>query len=205
MKINNCDLKTRYENLLYIFLVPATVLSHSTCGIFRRWWGLLYLLASNMRPSKICKKCAKLLPLSGYYTHREMGDGHLNFCKTCVKRRVVLHRKRDLESVRAYDRGRDAFPNRVAKRKEYTKTKAGKLTKARSSVKYREKYPEKYKARTMFGNAVRAGKVVRAETCVWCGLEGKTEGHHEDYSKPLDVAWLCPPCHRSEHKASHFR
>ena len=28
---------------------------------------------------------------------------------------------------------------------------------------------------------------------------GVAHAHHEDYSKPYDVVWLCPPCHRNLH------
>jgi hypothetical protein len=38
-------------------------------------------------------------------------------------------------------------------------------------------------------SAVRAGRLVRA-ACETCGAT-KTQGHHDDYSKPLDVRWLC--------------
>lgn len=24
--------------------------------------------------------------------------------------------------------------------------------------------------------------------------------HHPDYSKPLEVVWMCRPCHLAEHK-----
>ena len=32
-----------------------------------------------------------------------------------------------------------------------------------------------------------------------CGSNKNIQGHHPDYDKPLDVIWLCPPCHRLEH------
>ena len=30
---------------------------------------------------------------------------------------------------------------------------------------------------------------------------GKIVAHHEDYAKPLEVTWLCKPCHRLRHLA----
>ena len=37
---------------------------------------------------KVCKRCGRELPISEYYEHPQMGDGHLNFCKDCVKAAV---------------------------------------------------------------------------------------------------------------------
>lgn len=46
--------------------------------------------------------------------------------------------------------------------------------------------------------AVKEGILVRSCECQECGKIGKTEGHHEDYSKPLEVIWLCRKCHASK-------
>lgn len=46
-------------------------------------------------------------------------------------------------------------------------------------------------------NAVYKGKIIR-QACEVCG-EAKTEGHHFDYSKPLEVRWLCHKHHVAEH------
>jgi ribosomal protein S27AE len=35
--------------------------------------------------------------------------------------------------------------------------------------------------------------------CIRCG-EAKSVAHHEDYDKPLEVMWLCQPCHKQRHK-----
>jgi len=63
---------------------------------------------------------------------------------------------------------------------------------------YREKHPLKAKCRQQLNNAIAAGKIKR-QPCM-NGCEGKAEGHHRDYTKPFDVDWLCPECHRAWHK-----
>ena len=50
----------------------------------------------------------------------------------------------------------------------------------------------KHKARQAVTNAVRDRRLIK-QPCP-CG-ETKVQGHHEDYSKPLDVEWLCTKCH----------
>lgn len=49
--------------------------------------------------------------------------------------------------------------------------------------------------------AIRAGKLVPG-ACELCGFSGTRKNgsravhaHHDDYSKPLTVRWLCRPCH----------
>lgn len=70
--------------------------------------------------------------------------------------------------------------------------------------KYRAAYlanPEnrlKQEVRMIFRDAVRYGKLLR-QPCEVCG-EAKTEGHHSDYSKPLDVRWLCRLHHIELHR-----
>ena len=70
----------------------------------------------------------------------------------------------------------------------------------RGSKRYREKFPERYKARRKSYYAVHSGKLSRPTTCSWCRKECKPEGHHADYSKPLEVKWLCGKCHRHIHR-----
>lgn len=46
--------------------------------------------------------------------------------------------------------------------------------------------------------ALKASK--RPASCQLCGAKCTPEGHHHDYSKPFDVAWLCYACHIDHHK-----
>ena len=54
-------------------------------------------------------------------------------------------------------------------------------------------------AKAAVARAIKAGELVRPAKCESCGEGCKPEAHHEDYSKPLDVIWLCKPCHGSAH------
>lgn len=70
----------------------------------------------------------------------------------------------------------------------------------------------RYKLRRACANAVhraiKAGRLVRPDRCERCGEDpGKAkdgrplvQAHHEDYSRPLEVRWLCTLCHALEHR-----
>ncbi len=55
------------------------------------------------------------------------------------------------------------------------------------------------KARMALSSAIYRGKILRPDQCDRCENSGFVEGHHNDYTKPLDVEWICNPCHRQEH------
>jgi hypothetical protein len=64
--------------------------------------------------------------------------------------------------------------------------------------RWRNDYPEKFSAQQVIYRAVRDGKIIKPGLCQMCGAEYVTiEGHHFDYSRPLDVVWLCHDCHIS--------
>ena len=58
--------------------------------------------------------------------------------------------------------------------------------------------PVKRNARHLFQGAVRHGRLKR-QPCELCG-DVKTHGHHDDYSKPLEVRWLCQKHHGQAHR-----
>lgn len=54
--------------------------------------------------------------------------------------------------------------------------------------------------RLLVNAAVAAGRIVKPEACEQCGSTNLVEGHHEDYAKPLLVAWVCRACHSLVHR-----
>lgn len=134
--------------------------------------------------SKKCFKCGLEKPISEFYKHPQMADGYLNKCKECTKRDVNNARNNRLEYYRLYDRQR--YHNNGHRQR---------------TKKYREKNPEKAKAHSIINNAIRDGKLKRPDRCSMCGvMDVPIEAHHSDYSKPLDVIWVCKSCHWEIHR-----
>lgn len=57
----------------------------------------------------------------------------------------------------------------------------------------------KDKARSLVSKAVKDGELVKPLLCSDCGDKNTLQGHHSDYQKPLEVAWLCRDCHTKRH------
>lgn len=129
---------------------------------------------------KVCFKCKQEKDISEFYIHPQMADGHLGKCKDCTKKDSRINGK--TEKTRAREKVRNSLPTRsksISKR----------------AREWRKENPEKYKAHVTLGNAVRDGKIDKPLFCSDCGEKRKLHAHHNDYSKPLDVQWLCVPCH----------
>jgi hypothetical protein len=56
------------------------------------------------------------------------------------------------------------------------------------------------RVRIKVGDVIRDGKLKRCP-CTICGTTKHVHAHHKDYSKPLDVTWLCARCHHRLHSA----
>lgn len=149
---------------------------------------------------KVCRECCQEKPLSAFYKHPKMADGHLNRCANCVKSRVTKHREANLEKIRAYDKMRSKKPHRLQAIRDYSQTEAGKAARKKASAAYINRYPMKYAAHVITGNAIRGGKLAPASNCSICSSTEKIEGHHDDYTKPLEVRWLCEKCHKEWHR-----
>ena len=125
-------------------------------------------------------------------------NGNLSrHCKPCTCAKVRANRLLRAEQYREYERGRANLPHRVAAREAYAQTPEGKAAHIRAHQRQRERHPLQRKARVIVGNAIRDGRLTR-QPCEVCGA--KAQAHHDDYSKPLDVRWLCTTHHAEWHR-----
>ena len=136
---------------------------------------------------KACFKCGMIQPLDQFYKHPRMADGHLNKCKTCTK--TDVHERRHgagRDTVLAYDRLRASQPHR----RENAKRVIGRWAK---------EHPKRKLAQAKLSYAVNTGRIIPWATCSIPGCDHKPEAHHPDYSRPLDVVWLCSAHHKQAH------
>jgi hypothetical protein len=134
--------------------------------------------------AKKCTKCGKKKPPSDFYAHPFGAGGRDSKCKECAKLVVKAAYRANREARREYDRRRQRTPERRRKQQE-------------TGRRMIRKYPEKHAARLAVKRAVASGRLV-STPCEMCG-HPKTEAHHDDYSKPLAVRWLCCRCHKRVH------
>lgn len=77
------------------------------------------------------------------------------------------------------------------------KTPEGKANHLRANREWRRRNKIKLAAHNAVARAVKSGALVR-QPCERCGSPD-TEAHHDDYTKPLEVMWLCDPDHKQRH------
>jgi len=140
-----------------------------------------------------CKRCEQEKALTDFYTNDKT-------CKDCRKTLAKENRAKNLDYYLEYDRKRANNPDRIEARKRYSQTEEGRTAKQRALKSYQERFPLKRAAHIITGNAIKSGKLVRPNAYESCGSTEKIEAHHDDYTKPLSVRWLCERCHKEWHR-----
>jgi hypothetical protein len=109
------------------------------------------------------------------------GKGKL--CRRCI-------------TVKAGRRARELFPLHGDRNPLWNDGSSKNLT--AYAREFRRRHPEKAKAWSLCRIAMRNGTLV-PQPCEECGSIDEIQAHHSDYSKPLDVTWLCRTCHLKRH------
>jgi hypothetical protein len=118
---------------------------------------------------KKCSNCNEYKPLTEYYANPRTIDGFSNKCKECYR-----------EYARVY-----------------AITERGKIAANQRKYLWGIRHPLEKAAHAFLRVALKAGRVKRL-ACAVCGNE-KSQAHHENYEKPMEVVWLCARHHAERH------
>ena len=126
---------------------------------------------------KVCTKCGIDKPLSAFCSRKGVPDGRTSWCRECYRVYNTSDRRQQ---------------------KEYQQTDRAKELRA----DYQQRNLPAHSAHQKVYVALQAGELTQLP-CEVCD-SSNSEAHHEDYSKPLEVSWLCREHHQDLHRsASH--
>lgn len=166
----------------------------------------------------ICKTCHEEKEENDFYSDERRPTGRFAECILCCRARALRWRRSHLNRAREQSKkwnrehreqiARCQRANNAENREKIREKNKRIYRSHRNEYKqmvadWRKINPEKAKAHDLFKSALHFGKIVRPEICSRCGKSGKIHGHHEDYSKPLEVIWLCSVCHARMHKMKY--
>lgn len=127
-----------------------------------------------------CVRCGEAKSLTDFYANDRT-------CKTCRREMVRANRAAKAEKYRAYDRERALLPKRVEQNRRVT-------------AEWRANNRAERAAQVAVGNAVRDGRLFKWPACAVPECTStRPVAHHPDYSRPLDVVWLCQAHHKQAH------
>jgi hypothetical protein len=133
----------------------------------------------------ICAEC-------GLAFQRKARRGHTPICcsRLCVRRRNCVRANAALRALYPQS-GEGNFNFRGwASKQSYAYTK-----------RFRAANPEQVRTQRVVASAVRRGVLVRPDVCAACYAPCRVDAHHEDYTRPLRVEWLCRKCHVARNRA----
>ena len=172
-------------------MIATTTNSNAYCKVARfsrgclDWVALPYIWSSIMITEKRCTKCKMVKSIDNYYKCSANPDSLTRWCKACVSN---------------YNKMYKHMPDACAKRKAYMKTYIQISQKYKDwRKKFQRANKHKINAYVKVYRAVKLGKLIKPKTCSNCTSQNRIEGHHEDYTKPLTVIWLCHDCHIRKH------
>lgn len=147
----------------------------------------------------LCPRCGTIKTASITKSGRYAGKWSYRCasCKRAVMRaRYVANPEPQRAAMRAnYAANTDS--KRTAARAHYAANPEPTKTRARIwAIKNAERIRIAQIAGLAVRKAIRRGILTRPNTCEECGTKGGAiQAAHRDYSRPLDVRWLCRSCH----------
>ena len=126
-------------------------------------------------------------------------ERHPEKARECDKKKDKKFKKKNQAVLRAKARNRAAV-KRENNREFYREKQRKYYEQNKEKFKnYRELSKIEVAARRKVSYEVAKGRLTKPDHCQNCGKKTRLEAHHHDYSKPLDVIWVCRPCHNQIH------
>lgn len=137
--------------------------------------------------------------LEMFHRSKRHSMGRAPRCKECAKRIALEWAAKNPERAKERsDKWRQAHRERYNARIRAWKN-ANQDRVKQHTAREREKDRHKIAARAAVFQAIRSGNLARPGACATCGARCTPHAHHVDYARPLDVEWLCVPCHSRRH------
>lgn len=168
---------------------------------------------------RICSKCQKEKNIDDFTKDKRKSCGRSMECYECHRNRNKEYSKRMPEEVKKRklqkrseygQRNKEAINKRLRennradhKKKEYMKKyRDAHKDKIRAYMNgWREKNWEKVLAHSAVKDHVDRGNIIKPSKCPICNSsDHRIEAHHSDYSKPLEIVWMCQICHLAIHQ-----
>lgn len=124
---------------------------------------------------KKCNKCKLIKSIIEFNKALKRKSGYQNYCRDCFS----SYGKTNRIKIRA-------------KKLEWIENNKEKYLEIHRN--WAKKNPEKVRARQLVNTEIKKGNLSRL-ACEVCG-NFLSQAHHYDYSKPLDVWWLCTTHHK---------
>jgi len=154
---------------------------------------------------KRCGKCNLLKEQTEFGKNKSTKDGLSSYCRGCKK----------LSDKNSYQKNKEKRLEVSKKYRKHNKDKiraTQKIWRDNNKDKVRQSFlrafnknPEKHKARSKLNFLIYKGKIEKPDKCSICDSVVNIEAHHVDYTKPLDVEWVCSKCHYIIHHEIEIR
>ena len=156
-----------------------------------------FLWSNDMKSEKRCSKCMVTKPIEMFSRNKSRRDGRSSRCRACSADDRRKFKEKNLSYIPKTIQPAD--PKMERKREQsrrYYADHREEIAKKRKTAYMNN--PKKMKARDIAKHALWSGKI-RQRPCAVCGATNQIDAHHDDYSKPLEVIWLCRSCHLKLH------
>lgn len=150
---------------------------------------------------KNCTSCNIEKNVKSFYKRKNGKFGYHAECKECLKKRDKKNRTENPDKKKIRDQ---IYAEKLKSKFSEVNFKRHHVRLPERSIIGFERYAEKKMqnlASNLLNYAIRIDLIKRPNNCSICKIESDVQGHHNDYSKPLEVAWVCISCHTKFHSS----